>query len=554
MGFLEPTTPDLPSDWDDLPRAERIRPMAADWAVAGFGTPDVVIILYVVKMGLYLLGAAAVTATTPGLGGLGDLGQWWTEPVFWQKAVTFSLLFEILGLGCAFGPLTMRFKPPLGSFLYWLRPGTVRLAPWPDRVPGTGGDRRTALDAALYAGVVASLVWVLAAPGDAAPGAIDATVGLVEPVRFVPLFVLLPLLGLRDKTPFLAARTEVYGTLALMFLFSGPDMIVGTKLVLLLIWWGAATSKLNQHFPHVVAAMMSNSPVLRSKAFKRRFYRSWPDDLRPSPSAVGLAHVGTAVEFVAPLVMLVSFGGDAAIVAAVVMTVFHLVILTSLPMGVPLEWNLFMIFGAWVVFVGHGDVGFGDMNQPLPVLLIVAAAAMIVAAGNLWPGKFSFLPAMPYYAGNWASSLWCWKPTAMEKFEANIVKVSPLPEKQLTDLYGPELSSRMAHKGFAFRAMHTHGRALFGTIPRLAGPNHETDYVLMDGELVAGVTLGWNFGDGHLHDEGLLAALHARCGFEPGEVRFNHHGRMLSVVFGLRDGHPPVAVRPVRVQDLGPAD
>ena len=42
--------------------------------------------------------------------------------------------------------------------------------------------------------------------------------------------------------------------------------------------------------------------------------------------------------------------------------------------------------------------------------------------------------------------------------------------------------------------------------------------------------------------------------FEPGEVRFNHHGRMLSVVFGLRDGHPPVAVRPVRVQDLGPAD
>ena len=107
----------------------------------------------------------------------------------------------------------------------------------------------------------------------------------------------------------------------------------------------------------------------------------------------------------------------------------------------------------------------------------------------------------------------------MDKFEANIVKVSPLPEKQLTDLYGPELSSRMAHKGFAFRAMHTHGRALFGMIPRLAGPDHETDYVLMDGELVAGVTLGWNFGDGHLHDEGLLAALHARCGFEPGEVR-----------------------------------
>ena len=39
------------------------------------------------------------------------------------------------------------------------------------------------------------------------------------------------------------------------------------------------------------------------------------------------------------------------------------------------------------------------------------------------------------------------------------------------------------------------------------------------GELVAGVVLGWNFGDGHLHSEDLLAAVQAQCGFEPGELR-----------------------------------
>jgi hypothetical protein len=41
----------------------------------------------------------------------------------------------------------------------------------------------------------------------------------------------------------------------------------------------------------------------------------------------------------------------------------------------------------------------------------------------------------------------------------------------------------------------------------------------MDGELVAGLALGWNFGDGHLHDERLLAALQQQCAFEPGELR-----------------------------------
>ena len=44
-------------------------------------------------------------------------------------------------------------------------------------------------------------------------------------------------------------------------------------------------------------------------------------------------------------------------------------------------------------------------------------------------------------------------------------------------------------------------------------------YTWIDGEIVAGMVLGWNFGDGHLHQEQLAQALQAQCGFEPGEVR-----------------------------------
>jgi len=44
-------------------------------------------------------------------------------------------------------------------------------------------------------------------------------------------------------------------------------------------------------------------------------------------------------------------------------------------------------------------------------------------------------------------------------------------------------------------------------------------FELLDGEMIAGLVLGWNFGDGHLHDESLLAALQAECGWAPGDVR-----------------------------------
>jgi hypothetical protein len=51
----------------------------------------------------------------------------------------------------------------------------------------------------------------------------------------------------------------------------------------------------------------------------------------------------------------------------------------------------------------------------------------------------------------------------------------------------------------------------------MAGRN-EDDYTLTDGERLCSTAIGWNFGDGHMSNEQLIAALHERCGFEPGEV------------------------------------
>ncbi|HEY1285885.1 MAG TPA: DUF3556 domain-containing protein, partial [Solirubrobacterales bacterium] len=125
MGFLSPAPPPFEiEEWKRRPHRERIKWLAQDWALNGFGTPSAVYLLYLVKLVVYVGGGLVlISATTPGLG-LGDLSSWWTEPIVFEKAVVWTMLWEVLGLGAGSLPLTLRFSPMIGGVLYWLRPGT----------------------------------------------------------------------------------------------------------------------------------------------------------------------------------------------------------------------------------------------------------------------------------------------------------------------------------------------------------------------------------------------------------------------------------------------
>jgi len=435
--------------------------------------------------------------------------------------VLYTMLFEVVGLGCGFGPLNNRFFPPMGSILYWLRPGTIRLPPWPDRIPLTKGDERTPVDALLYGALLVLLVVALFSDGTGPVPALGTAVGVLPAWQIWAVLGVLAVLGLRDKVVFLAARGEVYASFTVAFLFTGygVDMIVGAKLVCLAIWLGAATSKLNKHFPFVISTMMSNNPVLRPRFIKREFFEHFPDDLRPGRASRWLAHFSTAVEGLVPLVLFFSHGGRPTAIAAFVMLCFHFGILSAIPMGVPLEWNVFMMFSVLALFVGHAAVGLGDLTTPLPILLFVVLAGTVVL-GNLFPRKISFLPGMRYYAGNWDTTLWCIKPSAEEKIANGIVAIASMPAAQLEKFYGSKEAAQIPmYMGYAFRAFNTHGRALFTLAHRAMAGHNEDDYVLTDGERICSTAIGWNFGDGHFSNEQLVAALHKRCRFEPGEVR-----------------------------------
>ena len=518
MGFLQPDMPRVaPGLWAALPRSERIRTMVRHLAERGSPVPTVVHLAYVVKIGLYILGGYLLVLSTSGIDGFTNVASWWSEPIVFQKVVLYTMLFEVVGLGCGFGPLTGRYAPPMGSVLYWLRAGTVRLPPWPERIPATRGTRRTPVDAALYGALLVVLTLAVFGDGTRQAG-LHTQVGVLADWYTWTVLGLLAVLGLRDKTIFLAARGEVYGPLALVFLFSGDNVLLGAKLCFMVIWMGAAVSKLNRHFPFVITGMMINNPLLPKGAMKRMYFRRVPDDIRPGPVAIAVAHAGTAVELAVPWVLFLSGGGWVTTVAGIVMICFHSAILSAIPAGVPLEWNVFMIFGVLWLFLGHRGITLADASSPWPFLL-VAVMVTVVTVGNLAPRKVSFLPSMRYYAGNWDTSLWCVKPSAVDKIHARISILGKMQHVQLASIYGEAEAQVPIHLGYGFRALNTHGRALFTLVHRALSDADEQDYVVCEGELVAALVLGWNFGDGHLHNENLIGAMQERCEFVPGEVR-----------------------------------
>ena len=498
--FTPVAPPYDPLEWEKKPFPERCRLVCQAWALQGYGSPVSVVLAYALKV--VLLGAAwfGFCAVSPALGPLSEVARWWLEPLAFQKAILWSLCFESLGLGCGSGPLTGRYLPPVGGFLYFLRPGTTK-RPLIERLPLLGGHRRTWLDVALYAALQLSLIHALLAP-------------TLEPSDFWPVVVLLPVLGVSDKTIFLAARAEHYFTTVICFVFAS-NWIAGAKAVQLALWFWAGVSKLNHHFPSVVGVMMSNNPTLPFPFFRRWMYRAYPDDLRPSTLATSMAHTGTALELAVPMVLGLSTSPEATLVGLALMLLLHGFITSSVPMGVPIEWNVVVVYGAFFFFLGHPGVSVfsagGPMLAGLGVMLVV-----VPLLGNFFPRWISFLFAMRYYAGNWACSVWLFKGTSRQKLK-RLTLSAPWPAEQLVRLYDPPTAVGLMGKVIAFRAMHLHGRALQLLLPKAV--DRVEDFEWVDGELMAGLVLGWNFGEGHLHDEGLLRAVQAQCGFEEGELR-----------------------------------
>jgi len=525
MGFTKPDLPNVdPDTFMQKPLMERMRILGADWAENGFGSPKMVHTIYIVKLIVFFaIGGITVATATSGLPAFWHVSEWWNQPIVYQKVILWTVLLEAIGVAGSWGPLAGKVKPMTGGILFWARPGTIRLRPW-KWIPLTNGDRRGWLDIALYLALLVTLAVALVMPGvhsDSLSAAVpDNTSGLVNPALLVAPIVLLVLNGLRDKTIFLAARGEQYLP-ALIFFTVLPfvNMIIALKMLIVVVWVGAGFSKFGSHFSNVVPPMVSNSPSLPLKWLKRAHYRDFPRDMRPSRVADVMAHVnGTFVEIVAPLILFFSTNRWLTIAAAVFMVAFHLFIISTFPLAVPLEWNLVFAYATVFLFLGFPNwAGYApwDMSPPWLAAVIAAALLFYPVLGNLRPDKVSFLPAMRQYAGNWASALWAFAPGA----EAKLDRVTRSAKNQIDQFiaagYEPTWAEITLQKTVAWRSMHSQARGLFSLLLTHL-PDIDTRTV-REGEFLCNSLIGFNFGDGHLHGEDLIRAVQSQAQFEPGE-------------------------------------
>lgn len=486
------------------PFPERVRLVCLSFAAQAHPTPRVVMALYWVKYFVLYIGGWTFFVTWFSTGTDSDVWAF-TSDAF-HKAILWSICYELLGLGCGMGPMNARFNPPLGGFLHFLRPGTTKLPLFPG-APVVGHYQRGWLDVAAYAVTQLLLLRALVAPE-------------ITPAHLWPIVGLIPLLGVTDKTLFLAARAEHYwvALVCLAAAHAGDLWLSACKAVWCAIWFWAATSKINAHFPSVIMVMMTNGPFFPSW-LKRRLYTAYPDDLRPSRLAATMAHMGTVTEYSIPFLLVLAAGQpELTAVLLFLMASFHGFIAFNNPSGMPIEWNILMVYGGIFLFGAHSEAPLAALTaMPLLGAFLVCMLVLVPLVGNFVPARVSFLLSMRYYAGNWAYNIWLVRKGSAAKFD-KLVKAAGTFRQQLEGLLSDPVAVDTALTlAMAHRFLHFEGRPLLEALPQAV--DDIDDYEWMEGEVVGGMVLGWNFGDGHLNGTQLLEAVQAQCGFAPGEVR-----------------------------------
>jgi hypothetical protein len=523
MGYRTAELP--PVDLDEFPKIPfqaRMKLLQLHWVEAGFGTPKQAAMFYVWKIFFYaLFGLIVAGAGTAGLE-FDNIAGWWDEPILYQKLMIWTVLMEILGLAATCGPMAFHFDPPIGGSLYWWQNDTIRIPPYPNHVPFTKGNRRTPWDTGLYKLIVFWLIMMLFLSGRHVPGLPEDSAGVMPRWALIVYACLICLMALRDKCVFLASRAEQYVPPMLVFglLPNFVDMIVAAKIFIVVVWMGAGVSKLQHGFPATVAVMTQNTPWNAFRRLRMATVADYPNDLRPSKFTHFVAHFfGTTTELLMPLILLFSPWPWLTWIAIVSIWMFHAFIISTIPLAVPLEWNVFFIFCAAFLFgnfpAGDG-YGVGDMN---PALLagVVAVALFPVALGAIWPQYVSFLIGLKQYAGNWASTTWSFRDKEKEdRLNERIVKAADNQIDQIEPIFGKEISEVFIQKAIAFRMMHPMGRMHITLHMRHSGDIDTR--VLREGEFTSNVLTGWNFGDGHCHDERLVEAVQERCNYEPGDL------------------------------------
>ncbi len=494
----------------NAPYAERAKLCCQNWAFASPNRPSVMA-LYWAKYFFVLIAIWAFWCSfNADYPGFFSFSEWAFTTEAFKKAMVWSMCWELFGFGCGWGPMNARYEKWFGGYRHFAHLGTIKL-PLFRGAPLIGGNTRNAIDVGFYVLNQALLLWALIQPE-------------MTPAHLLPCFILVVVNGILDKTLYLVARSEHYWVVLGAIIFAFPDdlWIAGAKLTWSFIWIWAGVSKWNKHFPYVIMIMMNNGPFF-PKALKKNLFANYPHDIRPSRFAGFMATFGHISEVMIPFILFTATatGNELLLLGGCILfTGFHSFIGLNNPAGMPVEWNILMIYGGWNLFWFHPDVSILEMTQmPILFALMLFSLVALPLFGNFFPSRLSFLTSMRYYAGNWAYNVWLFKKDSnyREKL-ARIKKPAPTVLEQLEAMIEDpnELAMAKAMMG-TNRGLNLQGRPLLEALPMAVDDIEAYDW--QEGETFGGTVLGWNFGDGHLNGEDLMRSMQPICQFEKGELR-----------------------------------
>jgi len=274
--------------------------------------------------------------------------------------------------------------------------------------------------------------------------------------------------------------------------------------------------------------MISNHPL--APAFLRRaVYVDYQNDLRPSRFCYYLSHSAVAFEMVCPF--LLTFVLQKGIVSdsiVILLFFFHLYILSNVPVGVPIEWNLMMMYQAFYIFYYNTNIPVYAVSQePILMIFVLFWSVFIPIYGNIYPDRVSFLIAMRYYAGNWCWSMLLFT-EGYEGFtrfdqaisEKKLKSVTTVDtRKPLRDLKIPETTIMyLTSFTLPFLMLHLPYRGIQLIISKYIDVDTLNKSYASLGEYLPMIVCGYNFGDGHMHGETIQRYIAEKVGFKKGEV------------------------------------
>jgi uncharacterized protein YeeX (DUF496 family) len=167
----------------------------------------------------------------------------------------------------------------------------------------------------------------------------------------------------------------------------------------------------------------------------------------------------------------------------------------------------------------HG-YSVGDMDTPLLIVTIIGVTFFPIL-GNLRPDLVSFLPSMRQYAGNWASAMWVFAPGCEQKLDDHIIKAAKMQKTQLQLKepmlgYDERTAEVVMNQLLGWRSLHSQAKGLNSVMIKTLGDDID-HYTVREAEFSCNAIIGFNFGDGHLHNHHLINAIQKRCNFAPGE-------------------------------------